>query len=140
MTDERREVLTARLVGGQRFEVVVGDHVLTVDQPSPDGDDAGPTPVELFVAGLATCVAVLAGRYLARHGLPMHGLAVTAEHAVGERPSRVTAIRLLLRVPEGVPETRRRALLAVASHCTVHNSLRTAPDVTISLADGAGPG
>jgi putative redox protein len=127
----------ARHVEGDRFELAIRDHVLTVDQPAPDGDDEGPTPVELFVAGLAACVAVLARHYLTRHGLPVSGLTVTAEHEVLQRPSRVTSVRLLIRVPEGLPEARRRALLAVASHCTVHNSLRTPPEVTISVTDGA---
>jgi putative redox protein len=126
--------ITVRHADGDRFEVDVRDHVLTVDQPFPAGGDAGPTPVELFVASLAACVAALARRYLARHGLPVSGLTVTAEHEATERPTRVTAIRLALTLPDGVPEARRRALLAVAAHCTVHNSLRTPPAVTITLA------
>lgn len=126
--------LEVRYVDGDRFEVAVRGHELVVDQPEPLGEDTGPTPVELFVSGLASCVAVLARRYLARHDLPADGLTVTAHHDTSERPSRVTSIRLDLRVPDGVPEARRRALLAVASHCTVHNSLTTPPDVTVALA------
>jgi putative redox protein len=127
--------IAVRHADGDRFEVNVRDHVLTVDQPVPVGDDEGPTPVELLVASLAACVAVLARRYLARHGLPVSGLTVTAEHEVTERPVRVSVIRLAIALPDGVPETRRRALLAVAAHCTVHNSLRTPPAVTITLAE-----
>ena len=128
--------IEARHVDGDRFEVDVHDHLVTVDQPAPAGNDEGPTPVELFVASLASCVAVLARRYLARHGLPTSGLAVRAEHEVSERPSRVATVRLAIGLPDGVPEQRRRGLLAVASHCTVHNSLLTPPEVTITLADG----
>jgi uncharacterized OsmC-like protein len=91
------------------------------------------------VASLAACVAVLARRYLARHGLPTSGLAVTAEHEMTDRPTRVGNVRLVIRLPEGVPESRRRSLLAVASHCTVHNSLRTPPEVTLTLADARPP-
>jgi uncharacterized OsmC-like protein len=36
-------------------------------------------------------------------------------------------------VPEGIPPGRQAAMLAVASHCTVHNTLRDAPDITIEL-------
>jgi uncharacterized OsmC-like protein len=127
--------VTARHTGGDRFEVSIRDHLVTVDQPAGVGGDEGPTPVELFVASLAACVAVLARRYLARHGLPTSGLAVTAEPEAANRPSRVAAVRLAIRLPAGVPEARRRSLLAVASHCTVHNSLRTPPEVTITLGD-----
>jgi putative redox protein len=124
--------IEARHTDGDRFEVAVREHTVTVDQPAPAGDD-GPTPVELFVASLAACVAVLVRRYLARHGLPTAGLAVTAEHELTHRPSRVSGVRLVIRLPQEVPESRRRSLLAVASHCTVHNSLRAPPDVIITL-------
>jgi uncharacterized OsmC-like protein len=122
--------------GGQRFDVEVRGHHLTVDQPAPAGDDAGPTPVELFVAGLASCVVALGGRYLARHGLGADGLAVVAEHELGERPSRVTRVRLVVEPPAGLPPNRVRGLLAVASHCTVHNSLTRPPEVEITVRTG----
>ncbi len=125
--------LQVRHVDGERFEVAVRGHRLVVDQP--DAGDAGPTPVELFVSGLASCVAVLARRYLERHGVPAQGLSVTADHDSADRPSRVTSVRLVIRVPGGVPEGRRPGLLAVASRCTVHNSLATPPDVELTIAD-----
>jgi hypothetical protein len=36
-------------------------------------------------------------------------------------------------VPGGVLAGREPALLAVASHCIVHNTLRYAPDIAIEL-------
>jgi putative redox protein len=38
------------------------------------GGDVGPTPTELFVAGLASCVAFYARRYLRRHDIDAEGL------------------------------------------------------------------
>jgi putative redox protein len=125
-------MLEIRHVDGERFEAGVRGHSVTVDQP--DSGDEGPTPVELFVVGLASCVASLARAYLLRHGLNGEGLSVTADYDVQEQPSRVSDVRLVLRVPEGLPEERRRGLLAVASRCTVHNSLRTPPEVTLTSA------
>jgi putative redox protein len=49
-----------------------------------------------------------------------------------DRPARVGAVRLRIAAPD-VPADRQAALLAVASHCTVHNTLRQEPDVTIAL-------
>jgi putative redox protein len=47
-----------RHVQGDHFLVDVGGHTLSVDQPEASGgEDRGPTPTELFVAGLAACVA-----------------------------------------------------------------------------------
>ena len=108
---------------------------MLVDQPEADGgQDAAATPTELLVASLASCVAFYAGRYLLRHGLDRSGLAVTAEFTrASGRPARVGDVRLRISVPVGLPPQRRDALLAVASHCTVHNTLRQQPGISIEL-------
>jgi uncharacterized OsmC-like protein len=122
--------------GGDRFTVDIRGHRLTVDQPIEDGGlDTAPTPTELFVAGLAACVAHYARRYLARHDLPTEGLAVETRFSMATRPARVDRIDVCLHLPDGVPDERRAALLAVASHCTVHNTLENAPHVVIGLAE-----
>jgi putative redox protein len=121
--------------GNDHFTVSVRGHVVHVDQPvEGHGEDLGPTPVDLFVGGLASCVAHYARRYLRRHELPEAGLQVSAEWETVQGPSRVGWIRLLVTVPEGVPPERRDALLAVASHCTVHSSIVQAPDITVTLS------
>ena len=86
------------------------------------------------MASLATCVAFYAGRYLTRHGFSRDGLGVSVDFDMAaDRPARVAAVRLTVRVPADLPAERRPALQAVVSHCTVHNSLTTPPDVTIDL-------
>jgi uncharacterized OsmC-like protein len=54
-----------------------------------------------------------------------------------DRPTRVDTITLRLIVPSPLEEHRRRALLAVVDHCTVHNSIRTPPEVRVALAEPA---
>jgi len=121
-----------------RFSIHIRRHRVYVDQPAEDGgDDTAPTPTELLVASLASCVAFYARRYLARHGLPEDGLAVSTSYTMASRPARVGHVDVHLTVPDGVPADRRSALLAVASHCTVHNSLVQGPMVRISLTEGS---
>jgi len=120
---------------GDRFSIGIREHVIHVDQPESDGGaDSAPTPTELFVASLASCVAFYARRYLQRHGLPEDGLSVAAEAEFGAKPSRVAAITVALTLPDRVPQDKRAALLAVASHCTVHNTLEDPPQVSIQLS------
>jgi uncharacterized OsmC-like protein len=127
-----------RHLDGDRFAIGVRDHEVTVDQPVRDGGaDTAPTPTELFVASLASCVAFYAKRYLDRHELPTEGLAVRAEFDMGAKPARVAGVRICLEVPDGVPAERRPGLLAVATHCTVHNTLEQPPAVEIGLAEPA---
>jgi uncharacterized OsmC-like protein len=130
------ELMDVRFVSGEAYEVAVRGHRVMVDQPvDAGGEDNAPTPTELFVASLATCVAFYAGRYLTRHGFNRDGLGVSLGFDMADdRPARVAVVRLTVRVPADVPAERRAALQAVVSHCTVHNSLTTPPDVTIHLA------
>ncbi|MEV4859097.1 OsmC family protein [Streptomyces ossamyceticus] len=123
-------------VEGDAYTVDVRGHRLQVDQPlQAGGTDTAPTPTELFAASLATCVAFYAGRYLQRHRLPQAGLRVRTEFTMAaDRPARVASLRLAIVPPPELPERRRAALLAVASHCTVHNTLHQPPPIDIEPA------
>jgi uncharacterized OsmC-like protein len=129
------ETIHVEHVAGDQFRIAVRGHELVVDQPGSGSPGAGPTPTELFIAGLASCIGFFAGRYLVRHQLPTEGLRVTTDYAIGGRPARVTDISVKLYLPDGVPDDRVPALLAVASRCTIHNSLHETPDVAIEIAD-----
>jgi putative redox protein len=130
--------VTVRHVDGEAYAITVRGHGMLTDQAIADGrQDAAATPTELLVGSLASCVAFYTGRYLDRHGLDRAGLAVTAEFTMAaSRAARVGDVRLRITVPGGVPAQRTGALLAVASHCTVHNTLRQQPGVSIELAGG----
>jgi LmbE family N-acetylglucosaminyl deacetylase/uncharacterized OsmC-like protein len=120
--------------GGDHFDITIRDHLVTVDQPVSDGgDDLGPSPTELFVASLASCVGFYARRYLRRHGLDDTGLMVRASYHLATKPARVSDIDLDIELSTPIAPRRRDGLIAVSRHCTVHNSLIDPPDVTISL-------
>jgi putative redox protein len=130
--------LSVRYLDGDRFAIDVRSHVLLVDQPvDAGGTDEAPTPTELFIGGLASCVAFYARRYLARHEIPTKGLAVHARYDMGGRPNRVTSISIDITPPPGLPRERRDAFLAVGSHCTVHNTLSDPPEIDITLKETA---
>jgi|GEM_PF-154726 len=121
--------------GGDVFEIVVRGHRIRVDQPlASGGSDTAPTPTELLIASLASCVAFDVRRYLTRHDLPTTGLEVDADYTTGVRPARVAGVQVRVVLPDGIPARRRDALLAVARHCAVHNTLMSAPDVRVELA------
>lgn len=125
--------LTVRHVREDEFVIHLRAHELHTDQPD---SDRGPTPVELFVASLATCVAHYAGTFLRRHHGSSDGLAVRAEFEMAaDRPARVGAVRLTVHVGASLTPQRKAALLAVVDHCTVHNTLRQPPEVEIRIGD-----
>src|SRR6266699_738462 len=132
-TDQNR--MEVSFVDGETYQIAVRGHRVMVDQPAEaGGGDTAPTPTELFVASLASCVAFYTGRYLTRHGHSRTGLVVSASYDLAaDRPARVSAIRIGVKVPTDLPEDRWPALAAVASHCTVHNTLHHLPHVDIEL-------
>jgi len=127
--------ITVRHEGGDRFSIDVRGHRVVVDQPvDVGGNDTGPTPTELFVVGLASCVGFYAERFLRRHDLPVRGLGVDCDFEMSEDgPARVTAIDVRVHLPMGFPEERRVALDRVVEHCAVHNTLRLGTEVRIGL-------
>ncbi|WP_128378742.1 OsmC family protein [Streptomyces cavernae] len=148
MTDTASETITVRRsqeaevhrldvahVNGDAYAVDIRGHLLMVDQPTDaGGTDTAPTPTELFAASLATCVAFYAGRYLTRHGLPRDGLRVRTEFTMAtDRPARIASVRIVVVPPPALSAQRHAAMLAVASHCTVHNTLHQPPEIGIEL-------
>ena len=126
--------IVVRYLQGDRLTAAVRGHKVTVDQPVSDGgEDLAPTPTELFVSGLATCVGFYAERFLRRHGLDPTGLVVECDYDFSDaRPAQVSEIRIAVTAP-GLPDGRREPFARVIEHCTVHNSLVQPPTVTIDL-------
>ncbi|MFK0113446.1 OsmC family protein [Streptomyces sp. NPDC091217] len=133
--DPSAHVLDVTHVEGDAYAVDIRGHRLLVDQPlEAGGKDTAPTPTELFAASLAGCVAFYAGRYLDRHGLHRTGLRVRAEFTMAaDRPARIGRVQVTVVPPPALSAQRHAALLAVASHCTVHNTLQDPPEINIEL-------
>jgi len=118
-----------------RFDIQVRSHTITVDQPADaGGDDLGPTPTELFVASLASCVGFYVRRYLRRHHIDPAGLEVTTRFQMGAKPTRVAVVDMEISLTAELQPDRHAGLLAQAKHCTVHNSITHTPDIAIRLA------
>ena len=110
--------------GGTRFDIVSGKHRIVTDQPEEDGgQDAGMSPVELFVGSIASCVAYFVGRFCSRHNISQDGLTVEAEWTTAEAPHRVGAVSIAIRLPHRLTHDQKERLLKVAHGCTVHQSI-----------------
>ena len=127
--------VTTTFHGGTRYDITNGKHHIITDQPVEDGgQDAGMTPVELFVGSLASCVGYFVGRFCGRHGIPREGLSVEAEWSMAEGPHRVGRIDICIHLPSRITPEQQERLLKVAHGCTVHQSIALLPDIDIKLA------
>src|SRR5690349_3976107 len=62
-------------------EIAVGHHRLVCDEPRPVGDDVGPTPYDLVLAGLGACTSMTLRMYADRKGWPLERVRVTLRHS-----------------------------------------------------------
>jgi uncharacterized OsmC-like protein len=131
-----RPAIQVTYLAGSKYRIAMGRHSLTIDQPADaGGSDAGPSPLQLFAASLVVCTAHYAGSYLTRHGLSADDLVVDGDFVTArDGPARVTSLSVSITAPANLPDNRRAGLLAVARHCTVHNTIRQPPTVDINLS------
>ena len=119
---------------GTRYDMTSGHHKVVTDQPVADGgQDAGMSPVELFIGSVASCVGYFVGRFCARHDITRDGLSVDAEREMVENPHRVGQITLAIHLPHRLTPDQKERLLKVAHGCTVHQSIAVAGTVSIQL-------
>ena len=126
-------------LGGDRHRITIGAHELIVDQPrEAGGDDAGPTPTDLFVASLASCIAHYARRALGSGG---GNPTVYCKWEMSDQPpARVAGISIEIHLPAGTSDARMAAVRRAVPHCTVHNSLLWPPSLTIRTSLIPAPG
>jgi len=114
---------TARREGGFRHSVRIRGHELTVDERTDHGGgDAGPEPLELLAAALASCTAVTMEMYAHRKGLDIGGVEVACDYTPAERGCP-TRFNLIMRFPETLDADTVQRLRVIAAKCPVHRTL-----------------
>lgn len=130
--------ITTRLVGDMLFESQLGSHALRIDvPPAMGGSDRGPTPPEIFVASLGSCIAAFVAQYCNRAGLDTADLEVAVTYDNAESPTRLINLRAVVTLPHADCAGREEALRRVAEHCPVHETIATLGSVTFEFHDAA---
>lgn len=134
---------------GMRCDVRTAKHEIVIDEPaSIAGTDAGPSPVETVLAGLAACQAITYRVWAARLGVTLERVAIEVEGAIDLRgffglddDARSGFESLRLRVSLSGPESRERyreLAEAVDRHCPVLDMFSRPAPVTRTLSEPAG--
>lgn len=121
-----------RAPSGFAHEVEIdGRHRLLVDEPTEaGGKDAGPSPVRLLAASLASCTAITVEMYAERKGWDVGAVEVEVDFTL-ERHAP-SSFEVILRLPDTLSAAERERLVGVAAKCPVHRALGSETPVRIA--------
>ena len=109
----------------------VGQATLVVDSPASDGgDDAGPSPHDLYDSALAACKALTVMWYANRKHIPVQDLRVSVERDNRREREGFYALTSRIRIGGPLTDAQISELRAVAEKCPIHR-LMTKVETTI---------
>ena len=104
---------------GQQIQVA-GHQFLADEERDKGGDDTGPAPHELVLAGLGACTAMTLKVYAERKGWVLRDVRVTVK---GEQSDSGFVITRDVTIDGDVDAEQRQRLLEIADKCPVHKTL-----------------
>lgn len=138
--------ITVKHRHAQSFDIRVRGYALISDEPvTLGGNDEGPTPTELMVAGLAACAADEAVGALNAMGARVEPTEVGADFTWDAKGSRVASIRLTVSFPDEIGEAAKNEVVNAMLSCPARKMLSMPPRVDYEFSTGGvavlvGPG
>jgi putative redox protein len=136
--------VTETLAGKYAQRVTVGPHRLEADEPTDvGGDDTGPSPYGLLLAGLGACTSMTVRMYAAHKQLPLERVSVRLRHQkvradecqdCRTETGKVDVIERELRIEGALSQAQRQRMLEIADRCPVHRTLHSEVVVRSRLA------
>jgi putative redox protein len=133
VTDEREWITASVGPAGYRTEISAGPHHYAADEPvALGGTGTGPTPYELLLSALASCMAMTLRMYADRKGLPLHRTTVRLRHdrvhakdceQCERGVGMLSRIRREIDLEGPLGDEDRRRLVEIADRCPVHRTL-----------------
>ena len=122
-----------------RHVVAIRDHRLPVDElPAVGGEDSGPSPHDLYDAGLAACKALTVLWYANRKQIPVEDIEVTVERDDTDERKGTYRLRATLALSGPLTEAQREELLNVAGKCPIHRLMtQVTTEISTDLAAAA---
>ncbi len=126
-----------RHLGGKKFEMTARGHQVLADQPlEQDDTDEAMTPPELFLSALGSCAAYYAEEYLRARALPDDGLEIQLSAAKGDKPARITNLRIEVIAP-GLTQRHRDGILRAVDACLLKNTLNKPPEIEVHVVSSS---
>jgi putative redox protein len=117
--------------GNKKVNAELGKHIVHTDQPvNGGGEDAYPSPFELFLASMATCAGIYVKGYCDNRGIPADGITLTQKHEFDDK-GLATKIEIIVNLPKDFPEKSIESVVHVANLCKVKKQMMSVPEMTV---------
>lgn len=128
--------ITTKYLGNMLFESQVGNHTVRIDVPdSMGGSDRAPQPPQYFILSLGGCVAALVAEYCEHHNIDDTGMTVDMEFEKVTKPTQLTNIKTVVKLPNAEVHQREKAVRHVIEHCPVHETVINMTGMEIEVLD-----
>jgi len=120
------------LDGNKKISAQFRDFTLPTDQTTAEGgDNSAPTPFELFLASIGTCVGFYVASFCQSRSIPTENISIVQTVDRDDVTHMVGKITLDILLPPEFPEKYRNAVIRVADTCTVKKHLLAPPEIEI---------
>jgi uncharacterized OsmC-like protein/alpha/beta superfamily hydrolase len=138
-------VVTETREGKFTQEIRVGTHHMRADEPAAaGGNDSGPSPYDLLLAGLGACTSMTIRMYAELKQLPLERVSVKLRHdkvhaqdcaECETREGKIDRIEREIELGGSLDEAQRARLLEIANKCPVHRTLHSEVWIATRLKD-----
>ncbi|HBE88827.1 MAG TPA: osmotically inducible protein OsmC [Elusimicrobia bacterium] len=119
--------------GGKRVAALLNGFEILTDQPrAGGGEGAAPAPFDFFLASLGTCAGIYVLGFLQARGLSAEGLEMTQAMEWDPETHLMKKVSFNIKIPPGVPEKYRDAIVKAAERCAVKRTLHSPPEFEIT--------
>lgn len=119
--------------GGNRVDAHFKSFTVETDQPiDQGGQDAAPTPFQVFLASLATCAGFYVMGFCKMRGIPSEGIRLVQRLEQDPATKMVSKVFQEIQLPPGFPEQYLSAVKRAAESCLVKKHLDKPPAFEIT--------
>ena len=129
--DEHRTISVRGAGTGKYAQVIDIDYhrLLSDEGPAAGGDDAGPSPHEIALAGLGACTAMTLRMYADLKKLKLQDVIVSLSYERVDgagpdgKPAKIDAVLREIELVGELDEAARQRMLEIAERCPVHRMM-----------------
>ena len=111
-----------------------GNYKVITDQPVESGGEAtAPTPFEMFLLSIGTCVGIFIKSFCDQRNIPSKDIKIIESFNYNPQTHLIGKIKLDIQLPPDFPEKYKSAVISTANLCTVKKHLDSPPEIEVTV-------